>query len=103
MTVGDKTRKRGRQNTGPGQPYVHTCTHIHQHWYHHHCMDIPSEVFDKEEDIYWECKACCAKDTPAPLESVPVVQLPVCPLYIRPVLIFICVCLIFTTASTHMQ
>ena len=33
-------------------------------WYHRHCMDIPSEVFDKEEDIYWECKACCAKDTP---------------------------------------
>ena len=32
-------------------------------WYHRHCMDIPSEVFDKEEDIYWECKACCAKDT----------------------------------------
>ena len=32
-------------------------------WYHRHCMDIPSEVFDKE-DIYWECKACCAKDTP---------------------------------------
>ena len=31
-------------------------------WYHRHCMDIPSEVFDKE-DIYWECKACCAKDT----------------------------------------
>ena len=31
-------------------------------WYHRHCMDIP--MFDKEEDIYWECKACCAKDTP---------------------------------------
>ena len=29
-------------------------------WYHRHCMDIPSEVFDKEE----ECKACCAKETP---------------------------------------
>ena len=33
-------------------------------WYHRHCMDIPSEVFDKEEDVYWECKACSAKDTP---------------------------------------
>ena len=26
-------------------------------WYHHHCMDIPSEVFG-ETEISWKCKAC---------------------------------------------
>ena len=26
-------------------------------WYHHHCMDIPSEVFG-ESDVHWECKRC---------------------------------------------
>ena len=24
---------------------------------------IKEEVFDREEDIYWECKAHCAKET----------------------------------------
>ena len=27
-------------------------------WYHHHCMDIPSEVFDEDSDVCWECKRC---------------------------------------------
>ena len=26
-------------------------------WYHHHCMDIPSEVFGDSE-VHWECKRC---------------------------------------------
>ena len=26
-------------------------------WYHQHCMDIPSEVFDSS-DVPWKCKAC---------------------------------------------
>ena len=26
-------------------------------WYHQHCMDIPSEVFDNS-DLPWKCKHC---------------------------------------------
>ena len=29
-----------------------------QIWYHRHCMDIPSEVFEKS-DIPWKCMLCC--------------------------------------------
>ena len=47
----------------PGESHDMAKCDICHVWYHRHCMDIPSEVFDKEEDIYWECKACCAKDT----------------------------------------
>ena len=25
-------------------------------WYHRHCMDIPSEVFDEDSEAHWECK-----------------------------------------------
>jgi hypothetical protein len=28
-------------------------------WYHRHCMDIPSEVFD-ETDVHWECRRCAS-------------------------------------------
>lgn len=29
-------------------------------WYHRHCMDIPSEVFDtnSKSEVHWECKRC---------------------------------------------
>ena len=27
-------------------------------WYHRHCMDIPSEVFDEDSEVHWECKRC---------------------------------------------
>ena len=30
-----------------------------QIWYHRHCMDIPSEVFD-EREVPWECKKCAS-------------------------------------------
>ena len=32
-------------------------------WYHRHCMDIPSDVFEGEADTHWECKACAAATT----------------------------------------
>ena len=32
-------------------------------WYHHHCMDIPSEVFG-ESEVHWECKRCVKTLTP---------------------------------------
>ena len=27
-------------------------------WYHGHCMDIPSDVFDEGSEVHWECKRC---------------------------------------------
>ena len=27
-------------------------------WYHRHCMDIPSGVFDENSEVHWECKKC---------------------------------------------
>ena len=27
-------------------------------WYHRHCMDVPSEVFDEVAEVHWECKMC---------------------------------------------
>ena len=54
--------------------YVDVC-HV---WSHRHCKDIPSEVFDNVRPVVPKCFA--------PLESVPVV---VCPLYVRPVLMYV--------------
>ena len=33
------------------------CDSCHM-WYHRHCMDIPSEVFDGDSEVHWECKSC---------------------------------------------
>ena len=27
-------------------------------WFHRHCMDIPSEVFDEDSEVHWECNRC---------------------------------------------
>ena len=34
-------------------------------WYHRHCMDIPSEVFDEDSEVHWECKRCVQSHTQA--------------------------------------
>ena len=34
-------------------------------WYCRHCMDIPSEVFDEDSEVHWECKRCVQSHTQA--------------------------------------
>ena len=29
-----------------------------KNWFHKECMDIPDEVFAKDQDVHWECKSC---------------------------------------------
>ena len=33
------------------------CDSCHM-WYHRHCMDIPSDVFDGDSEVHWVCKRC---------------------------------------------
>ena len=34
-------------------------------WYHRHCMDIPSEVFDEDSEVHWECNRWVQSHTQA--------------------------------------